>query len=272
MYNPAPPVVQAPYQVAAGTWVVPQLVPASPGTLAAINSMVIAGAEPVIVDTGARLNRSRWLEAVFSLVQPAEVRWIFLSHDDRDHVGNLAPVLEACPDATVVTTWQAIERLASEVRLPARRCLLVNDGESFTAGGRTLTAITPPVYDAPATRGLFDPATGVYWAADSFSTLLTHPVTDVAELDQEFWEQSLLLQGRAAAPWHTMLDPARYERHIRRSADLNPAVIAAGHAPAMHGPAVERAFRLIRQLPHLRAVPGPCQADLDSVLAALPPG
>ena len=37
-----------------------------------LNSMVILGKEPVIVDTGTIANRTRWLEDVFSLVEPTD--------------------------------------------------------------------------------------------------------------------------------------------------------------------------------------------------------
>ena len=72
--------------------------------------MVITGAEPVIVDTGNELSRDEWMEAAFSIVDPADVRWIFLSHDDHDHIGNLTAVLDACPKATLVTNWFTVER------------------------------------------------------------------------------------------------------------------------------------------------------------------
>ncbi|MGD9705612.1 MAG: hypothetical protein AB7V74_24710, partial [Acidimicrobiia bacterium] len=44
--------VKTPYRVAPDTFVIPELVPGPPGTYVALNSMVITGAEPVIVDTG----------------------------------------------------------------------------------------------------------------------------------------------------------------------------------------------------------------------------
>jgi hypothetical protein len=72
--------MQMPYRIAADTWIVPQLEQIGPDTLASINSMVIAGAEPVIVDTGCAINRDRWLNQVFSIVDPADVRWVYLSH------------------------------------------------------------------------------------------------------------------------------------------------------------------------------------------------
>ncbi len=48
-----------------------------------LNSMVILGKEPVIVDTGTPANRKQWLEDVFSLVEPKDVRWIFLLRQTR---------------------------------------------------------------------------------------------------------------------------------------------------------------------------------------------
>ena len=39
-----------------------------------INSLVITGREPIIVDTGTSLNRDRWLEQVWSVVDPKDVR------------------------------------------------------------------------------------------------------------------------------------------------------------------------------------------------------
>ena len=41
--------VNAPYRVAPDTYVIPELVPGPPGTYVSLNSMVITGAEPVIV-------------------------------------------------------------------------------------------------------------------------------------------------------------------------------------------------------------------------------
>src|SRR4051812_46556242 len=87
------------YQVAEETFVVPWVMEAPPVGHFSMNSMVIRGKEPVIVDTGSPANRDAWLDAVFSLVEPDDVRWVFLSHDDRDHSGNLLDVLEACPNA-----------------------------------------------------------------------------------------------------------------------------------------------------------------------------
>lgn len=54
---------------------------------------MIRGAEPVVVDTGCSLAREQWLANLRAVVDLDDVRWIFLSHDDHDHIGNLDVVL-----------------------------------------------------------------------------------------------------------------------------------------------------------------------------------
>ena len=65
--------------------------------------MVIRGAQPVIVDTGCSRVRDSWLAAAFSVVEPEDVRWIFISHDDHDHIGNL----ERCSSCALTPLWSA---------------------------------------------------------------------------------------------------------------------------------------------------------------------
>ncbi|MBI5967166.1 MAG: MBL fold metallo-hydrolase, partial [Deltaproteobacteria bacterium] len=104
---PAPFAHHAPQLVAPDTYVIRQLT--GEGTPAPmnvyVNSLVINGREPVIVDTGTVSNREGWMRDVFSIVDPKDVRWIYLSHDDPDHTGNLRQALAACPNATLVTNW-----------------------------------------------------------------------------------------------------------------------------------------------------------------------
>ena len=259
--------IPEPYRIAPDTWVIPEIVQATPDAVVAINSMVIAGAEPVIVDTGNELSRGEWLEAAFSIVDPADVRWVFLSHDDHDHIGNLPAVLDLCPRATLVTNWFTVERTTRALELPIERMRWVNSGESFDAGDRTLVAMRPPVFDSPVTRGLFDAKTGVYWAVDTFACLLPGHLTDVADVPSEMWEATLLQFNRMVSPWHTLVDPAKWNAYIDTVAALGMTTVASGHSAALHGKRLNEAFRLIRSLPTLGAAELPTQTDLDQLLA-----
>jgi flavorubredoxin len=234
-----------------------------------VNSLVILGREPVIVDTGTVSNRKDWLADVFSLVDPKDVRWIFISHDDHDHVGNLAEALALCPNATLISHWFQVERLAGDYNLPLNRMRWVNDGESFDAGDRLLVAIRPPVFDAPTTRGLYDTKSRIYWAADSFAAPILSPVENVAELDREFWAQGFSMFHSMISPWHTMLDQAKWDKAVDRVAELDLAAIVGGHSPVTSGAQIQEAIAMMRRLPQQEAAPYPGQAQLEEILATM---
>ena len=48
-----------------------------------LNSLVIRGAEPIVVDTGMPEHRDQYLEDLFAIVEPDDIRWVFVSHDER---------------------------------------------------------------------------------------------------------------------------------------------------------------------------------------------
>ena len=260
--------VNAPYRVAPETWVIPELVAGPPGTYVSLNSMVITGAEPVIVDTGNELSRTEWMDAAFSIVDPADVRWIFLSHDDHDHIGNLPAVLDACPDATLVTNWFTVERTVRAMELPLDRMRWVNPGESFDAGDRTLVAVRPPIFDSPTTRGLFDTTSGVYWAVDSFASLLPDHVTDADEVPYDLWRESFTFFAQMVSPWVAMTDPAKFVATVDAIARLDITAVAGGHTAALHGARFREALTFMRSLPTVPMAPLPGQADLDALLLA----
>src|SRR5215212_7949985 len=144
-----------PQPVAADTWLIPTLaVEPSSGAFVSDNSLVIRGVEPVIIDTGAALVREAWLEQAFAVVEPDDVRWVFLSHDDdHDHMGNLEVMLERCPNATLVGNFTMVGRLGGDVELPLPRMRRLDAGQSFDIGDHVLSLVRPPLFDSPATRG-----------------------------------------------------------------------------------------------------------------------
>jgi flavorubredoxin len=239
-----------------------------------INSMVIQAAEPVIVDTGSRRNRDRWREDVYSLVDPNDVRWVFVSHEDPDHIGNLGEVLDDCPHARLVCSWAIVERLSNAFDFPLERCRWVNDGESFEVGDRTLRAVRPPVYDLPTTRGLLDTSTGVYWAADSFATPVPRDgdriATHVDQLDPALWWEGMVMFGlNALSPWLSIVDGQEWSRSLKRIRDLAPETILSGHSPIIAGADVTRAIDLVGALAGTAPPPCPDQAVLDLLLTAM---
>lgn len=180
----------SPHRIAADTWLIPNLAPAGPDVYLPVNSMLIRGSEPIVVDTGAPIHRDHWFEEVFSLVEPEDVKWVFVSHDDGDHVGNLHELLELCPNATLVANFFITVRMALERPLPIQRMRWVGPGESLDAGDRRLHLMVPPIFDGPTTRGLYDENTAVLWAVDSFAALAPGAVHEVADIPRPMFDDT----------------------------------------------------------------------------------
>jgi flavorubredoxin len=207
------------------------------------------------------------LEDVFSLVEPQDVRWIYLTHDDDDHSGNLLEAMDRCPDATVVMSWAAMGRTCAAFGIPRERVLPVDDGETFDVGDRVLRAVRPPVYDSAYTRGVFDPTTRVLHAADAFcAPMPPDPVDRVDQIPVPMWEEGFALFHHASlCPWVTMVDHAKFTAEVRRFAGIGADVVVAAHTPVISGPSIGRAFELLAALPS--ATPPPLSAAAGALVA-----
>jgi flavorubredoxin len=258
--------VQTPYRVADETFVLPFSFDIPGLGLLYLNSMVIRGAEPVLVDTGAPVHREEFLKTAFSLVDPEDVRWIYLSHDDRDHSGNIMQVLERCPNARIVTDFVGFGRMSEEFPLPPNRLRLLNDGETLDVGDRRLTALRPPLFDSPSTRGLWDAKTGVYFSSDCFGSFVPNQAEEVGDVPREAFQQGFAFFNRINHPWHTLVDRLKLSAVIDRIRRLDANVIVSYHAPHARGRS-EELLRMIDRVAAMDALAPMTQADLEKMLA-----
>lgn len=261
-----------PREIADETFLIPNLAPGGPDLWLPVNSVVIRGTEPVIVDTGAPMHHDDWIEKVFSVVDPVDVRWIFLSHDDTDHTGGLLDALDMCPNATLVTNFFSVERLALEKpALPVDRMRWLEPGESFDAGDRTFQLFKPPIFDGPTTRGLYDTSTAFMWAVDSFVCMVPDAgdVYDVHQIDPAFVDEQMPAMQSLVSPWHTWLDTGAYTRHVDDVEALGVLTVATAHGPVLTGDAIHRAFDSARAIAGKPIIPGPGQEVLDELVAQI---
>lgn len=256
----------APTQIARETFVVHDHEGEGQGPFSvAMNTLVIRGAEPVVVDTGLADNEVQFLADVFSLVEPEDLRWVFISHDDIDHTGNVNALMAAAPNATLVVNWYLQQRMGSTLAVPPGRQRWVGDGDVLDVGDRKLLAVRPPAYDSPTTRGLYDTTTGVYWSSDAFGVPMPQPVADIADVPDEMIQIGIPTFTRFVAPWIEIADPVKYAASVDRVAALTPSVIAGGHNPVIRGEHVDLAIDLTRWAATADILPQADQSVLEEI-------
>ncbi|MGW0584880.1 MBL fold metallo-hydrolase, partial [Streptomyces sp. NPDC002920] len=204
-----------------------------------VNAFVLLAAQPVVIDTGLGLPDRNFLEAVGSVLDPADVRWIWLTHPDRDHTGGIFDLLAAAPEARVVTTFLSAGLMSCERPLPLDRLYLLNPGQTLDVGDRTLTGFRPPLFDNPATVGLFDDRSGVCFSSDCFggpmpSAELAH-ADDVGAVGVEDLRAAQLLWATVDSPWVHNVDVRKFLGTFQLLRDREPELVLSTHLPPAPG-------------------------------------
>ncbi|MFC0861219.1 MBL fold metallo-hydrolase [Sphaerimonospora cavernae] len=221
--------LRTPYQAAPDVFALPSSLPIAGAGLLPVNAYLIRGPEPILVDTGMAIDRGYFEQALWSLVDPTELRWILLTHDDRDHAGNLKEILMAAPRAKLITNGLAIARLGEEWDVPANRVIQVNPGRTLDLGGRSVSLLRPPAYDSPSTLALYDLTTQSLFSSDSFGAVLPGPAENAQDIPEAVYLAGMALFTRANAPWTALADPAKFDAVLDNLVRLGPRRILSSH-------------------------------------------
>lgn len=227
-----------------------------------VNAFVLHAEEPVVVDTGLGLPDRDFLTAVASALDPADVRWIWLTHPDRDHTGGLFALLEAAPQARVVTTFLGAGIMSTERPLPMDRIHLVNPGQSLDVGDRRLAAFRPPLFDNPATVGdcFGGPMPSAELAVGG----------DAGAVDPEQLRAAQFLWASVDSPWIHTADADKYLATVRPLREMDPELVLCTHLPPATG-LTARLIETVSAAPGLDPFVGPDQQALEQMLAGSSP-
>ncbi len=232
-----------------------------------IQSFVLKGRQPVLVDTGAVRGREGFMTALESVVDPADLAWIVLTHPDDDHAGALQALLARAPKARLVLNWIATGKLSASFDPPMPRVTWINPGESLAAGDRVLHAFRPPMFDCPSTTAFFDSKTRALFTSDAFGAFVPRPAETLADLDEKDALEGMSVFCRANSPWLADTRPDRYESSLKAFADLDVSWLLSGHLPAVPAPSVGHVLARAASLPLEGRVAGPGQAALAAALS-----
>jgi glyoxylase-like metal-dependent hydrolase (beta-lactamase superfamily II) len=240
-----------------------------------VNAFVLHAQEPLVVDTGVSTADRDYVSVLSEVIDPAAVRWVYLTHPDKDHTGGLWRLMEAAPEARLITTFVGAGIMSTEVAVPLPRLYFLNPGQSLSLGDRTITAFRPPLFDSAATTGFVDDSTGTMFSSDCFGA--PQPSAEIAMADDvaaagspEELAQRQQLWTSVDSPWVATADQARFEATLEPIRRFDPSLILSTHLPPAAGRTSEF-LATAAQAPGLDPFVGPDQAALTELLKQFEP-
>lgn len=231
-----------------------------------VNAFVIKSRQPVLIDTGLASLREDFMRELKATIDPKELRWIYITHADMDHLGNIEAVLAVAPNARVVTTYIGMAKMGLH-GLPLDRVYLLNQGQSLNVGDRELLAIKPPTFDAPETTGIFDPTSKTLISADSFGAIMEKPEDNAGDITESSLLEGSTLWASIDAPWLKVTDPDKFGDTLSAIESLGATTVLSSHLP----PATNMTTTLLKNVAAALQAPtfiGPDQTALEKMMVA----
>jgi len=258
--------MQKPYHVMSDIVVLPSHFPLPGAGILTINAFVIMAKEPILVDTGMGIECEEFMKSLKSVINPQDLKWIWLTHDDADHTGNLQKVLEAAPDARLAANSLAVLRMSTAWSVPMQRVYWLNSGDSISIGDRELTAVRPPLFDNPTTIGIYDNKSEAFFAADCFGALIPSPAQNADDIPEENLAQGMLSWASGDNPWVHLVESSVFSGQLNKIRQMAPKMILSAHLPAAQGK-TEQMLDLLSQVPASPPFVAPNQSALEQMLA-----
>jgi len=255
------------YQVLPDVEVLPSHFPIPGMGFLQINAFVIKAKEPVLVDTGMGIDSEVFLETLKSIIDPKELCWIWLTHDDADHTGSIRKVMEVAPNARLAANALAVLRMSTDWPVPMDRVYWLNQGDRISTGDRTLTAVRPPLFDNPTTLACHDDKSGALFSADCFGALIqASSAQNIEEIKAEDLEQGMIGWASGDTPWVHMVAPEVFGRSLDKIRQLHPKAVFSAHLPPAIGK-IEFLLELLAKVPTSTPFVTPGQNVLEQILA-----
>lgn len=257
-----------PYQVMPDIEILPAHFPIPGAGFLQVNAFIIKAKEPVLIDTGMGIESEEFMKALKSVIDPRELKWVWITHDDADHTGNLQKVMEAAPNARLAAYSLAVLRMSTAWPIPMDRVYWLNPGDTIRAGDRTLTAVRPPLFDNPTTIGAYDDKSEVFFSADCFGAIIQSPAQSTDDVAEGDLAQAMINWASLDNPWVHMVKQSEFSQALDRIRQIAPKMILSGHLPVARGK-TEEFLDLLATVPPSTPSVAPDNKALEQILAQM---
>lgn len=193
---------------------------------------------PLMFDAGSHVHRGQIMNDLKELLGETKPAFVFLTHTELPHTGNLSAILEEWPETKLVVSSAILPHVELPWWVTSEQIKYGYAGTSETYGGRKISFSDGILKDQPATHWMFDEQTGALFTADAFGYLF--PQTADLKFNDELedgipvdWFQRY---HKSAFRFLPMVDGTKVNTDIAKVfAKRKVTVIAPTHGNAIRG-------------------------------------
>ena len=259
------PEIFDPYPAGPDIDVLPSFFPIPGLGIVPVNAFVLKAQEPVLVDAGLWALSDEFMDRLSSVIDFGDLRWLWLSHIDHDHIGSLHRIIEAAPRMKVVTTFLGLGKMSLFRPLPMDRVHLLNPGQILDVGDRKLISVRPPTYDAPETTGFYDQKSSALFSADCFGALMSEPAGSTAQIGTDKLRDGMISWTKMDSPWLHAIDRDEFMKTVNYFLGLSPRIVLSSHLPAAHD-MTDELLQYIAMVPDEEPFAGPDRNALAAMV------
>lgn len=157
------------------------------------NSYIVKGTEKTaLIETAHRKFFESYLENIQSVTDIKKIDYIIMNHNEPDHSGAVAKLLELNPNITIVISQAGSIYLKNIANYPTMNLQVVKDGDSIDLGGKTLSFINAPFLHWPDSMFTWCEEAGALFSCDFLGAHYCEPqMVDTKISYMEAYESAL---------------------------------------------------------------------------------
>ena len=222
------------------------------GFEAILTYVLLNDGNPILIDCGSHLHRDSVMQQLDELLGDAIPEYLFLTHSELPHAGNIAAVAEKWPGIKVIVSNVMLPYIEILPVLPLAQITQVVPGTKIEFPTRTIEFVDALLKDQPGSHWIHDARTGTLFTGDGFGYFNDEAAIGVlggisaeTTISQTAFEQ----YHKIAFRFLRWIQPDRLAIDLRKMfAKRNVQVIAPIHGNAICGNIDVHLDRLIQSL------------------------
>lgn len=193
------------------------------------NAYLLTGQKNVLFET---VHADYWEEYranIEAVVPLAEIDYLVMNHNEPDHSGSVARLLESCPKLTIICT-AAGKKYLEEITNHALPCQIAKAGDKLDLGGRTLEFLPAPMLHWADSMFTWSPEDHVLFTCDFLGAHFCEPTM----LDRNLHYPDAYL-SQVQHYYNCIFGP--FKPFVLAGLDkldaLSPAIVCPSHGPCL---------------------------------------